>query len=108
MGNGFFQDNAGRTTSFDGHKNPKMGTSKHPAQLRVQTEERRKEVEATCQENKWECEITVDPDQPEMTTDLDTLLNKPKTFVKDTRIGRNDPCVCGSGLKYKKCCGKPS
>ena len=23
-----------------------------------------------------------------------------------TKIGRNDPCSCGSGLKYKKCCGK--
>lgn len=23
-----------------------------------------------------------------------------------TRIGRNDPCSCGSGTKYKKCCGK--
>lgn len=23
-----------------------------------------------------------------------------------TDIGRNDPCPCGSGLKYKKCCGK--
>ena len=22
------------------------------------------------------------------------------------KIGRNDPCSCGSGLKYKKCCGK--
>jgi uncharacterized protein YecA (UPF0149 family) len=22
-------------------------------------------------------------------------------------VGRNDPCPCGSGLKYKKCCGKP-
>ncbi|MBN2570249.1 MAG: SEC-C domain-containing protein, partial [Deltaproteobacteria bacterium] len=21
------------------------------------------------------------------------------------KIGRNDPCPCGSGLKYKKCCG---
>ena len=21
-------------------------------------------------------------------------------------VGRNDPCPCGSGLKYKKCCGK--
>lgn len=25
---------------------------------------------------------------------------------KNKRIGRNDPCPCGSGLKYKKCCGK--
>lgn len=23
-----------------------------------------------------------------------------------TKIGRNDPCPCGSGLKYKNCCGK--
>ena len=22
------------------------------------------------------------------------------------KIGRNDPCPCGSGLKYKKCCGR--
>lgn len=24
----------------------------------------------------------------------------------EQKIGRNDPCPCGSGLKYKKCCGK--
>ena len=23
------------------------------------------------------------------------------------KIGRNDPCPCGSGKKYKNCCGKP-
>ena len=28
------------------------------------------------------------------------------TIVKGPKIGRNDPCPCGSGLKYKKCCGK--
>lgn len=28
------------------------------------------------------------------------------TVVKDKKIGRNDPCPCGSGKKYKKCCGK--
>ncbi|WP_082305885.1 MULTISPECIES: SEC-C metal-binding domain-containing protein [unclassified Pseudoalteromonas] len=22
------------------------------------------------------------------------------------KIGRNDPCICGNGRKYKKCCGK--
>ena len=26
--------------------------------------------------------------------------------VSVTKIGRNDPCPCGSGKKYKKCCGK--
>ena len=25
--------------------------------------------------------------------------------VNEVKIGRNDPCICGSGKKYKKCCG---
>ncbi len=32
--------------------------------------------------------------------------NKTKTVVKDKKIGRNEPCPCGSGKKYKQCCGK--
>ncbi len=33
----------------------------------------------------------------------------PKTEKRDgDKIGRNAPCPCGSGKKYKKCCGKPS
>jgi len=31
---------------------------------------------------------------------------KQKTVVKGERIGRNDPCPCGSGKKYKKCHGR--
>jgi len=31
------------------------------------------------------------------------VRQKPITVNK---VGRNDPCTCGSGLKYKKCCGK--
>ncbi|MCJ0225498.1 SEC-C domain-containing protein [Clostridioides difficile] len=31
---------------------------------------------------------------------------KSKTIVKEAKIGRNDSCPCGSGKKYKKCCGK--
>jgi preprotein translocase subunit SecA len=27
---------------------------------------------------------------------------------QDTKVGRNDPCPCGSGKKHKKCCGKTS
>lgn len=27
--------------------------------------------------------------------------------VRAPKVGRNDPCLCGSGLKYKKCCGRP-
>jgi preprotein translocase subunit SecA len=31
-----------------------------------------------------------------------------KPVVKEEKIGRNDPCPCGSGKKYKKCCGADS
>lgn len=30
--------------------------------------------------------------------------NRSKIVVKPKKIGRNDPCPCGSGKKYKKCC----
>ncbi|MCQ2509949.1 MAG: SEC-C domain-containing protein [Lachnospiraceae bacterium] len=31
---------------------------------------------------------------------------KSGTIVKAKKVGRNDPCPCGSGKKYKHCCGK--
>jgi Predicted metal-binding protein related to the C-terminal domain of SecA len=30
----------------------------------------------------------------------------PQPYVAPPKIGRNDPCPCGSGKKYKKCCGR--
>ncbi len=33
---------------------------------------------------------------------------KQVTIRKEKKIGPNDPCPCGSGLKYKKCCGSPA
>ncbi|WP_290441171.1 SEC-C domain-containing protein [Clostridium gasigenes] len=32
--------------------------------------------------------------------------NKKKTVVVEVKVGRNDVCICGSGKKYKKCCGR--
>ena len=39
-------------------------------------------------------------------SDNKRLEDEPGVFVKwrDSKVGRNDPCPCGSGLKYKKCC----
>ena len=31
-------------------------------------------------------------------------FTRTRPIVRDYKIGRNDPCPCGSGLKYKKCC----
>lgn len=28
------------------------------------------------------------------------------TVTKEKKVGRNEPCSCGSGKKYKKCCGR--
>lgn len=33
-------------------------------------------------------------------------FNGTQTITKQPKIGRNDPCLCGSGKKHKKCCGK--
>jgi SEC-C motif-containing protein len=36
---------------------------------------------------------------------VDGVKPKGKTVVKGAQVGRNDPCTCGSGKKFKKCCG---
>lgn len=38
-------------------------------------------------------------------TYVDGQMPKPETVRLDKKVGRNDPCPCGSGKKYKKCCG---
>lgn len=42
----------------------------------------------------------------EKRTEIVKEFKKSKTVVKEKEPGRNDPCPCGSGKKYKKCCGK--
>ena len=39
-------------------------------------------------------------------TNKDESVTKGPVRRKTAKIGRNDPCPCGSGLKYKQCCGK--
>jgi preprotein translocase subunit SecA len=38
--------------------------------------------------------------------EIHTKWKKSKTIVNKNKIGRNEPCPCGSGKKYKQCCGK--
>jgi SEC-C motif domain protein len=38
---------------------------------------------------------------------MDGIVPKPKQVRRETpKVGRNEPCPCGSGKKFKKCCGK--
>ena len=41
-----------------------------------------------------------------VTNKYDGSAAKPRPVRVEQKIGRNDPCPCGSGKKYKKCCGK--
>lgn len=91
---------------FDGIKTVKLGTEKNPAAVRVKTKKRMKEVETIFEENGWKYTIEIERDQPEDITDLEILLNWPKPREAEKKAGRNDPCPCGSGKKYKKCCGR--
>ena len=91
---------------FDGQKKAKLGTRKNPAVVHVQTEERMGEVASIFEEHGWQFTIGLEPDKPEDITDLEILLNPPKTQKVERKVGRNEPCPCGSGKKYKKCCGK--
>lgn len=83
-----------------------MGTQKNPATVTVPTEARMKELISTFKENDWHYKIDVDPDKPEDIEDLEILLNPQKPERAEKHAGRNEPCPCGSGKKYKKCCGK--
>ena len=49
----------------------------------------------------WAC---FQPEKKVKTKPLKSLSTKAKS-KKRKKIGRNDPCPCGSGKKYKKCCG---
>ena len=91
---------------FDGKKTAKLGTKKNPAVVNVQTEKRVKELESVFEENGWKYKIELEPDKPEDITNLEILLNPQKTKNAEKKAGRNEPCPCGSGKKYKKCCSK--
>ena len=82
----------------------KFGIEKKPAVVRVQDEHRAEEIASIFKKNGWKFILGIEPDKPEDISDLEKLLNPPKP-VRSAKIGRNDSCPCGSGRKYKKCCG---
>ncbi len=82
----------------------KLGSKKRPIIVRVHSDEKARYVAEKCEENGWHYIIGFEPGEPEDISDLEKRLNPPPPLVSQ-KIGRNDPCPCGSGKKYKKCCG---
>jgi SWIM/SEC-C metal-binding protein len=85
----------------------KGGSKKYPLALVVTSEGRQQEVETLVAEADLHAQITVDKTDgaEESIAELTALLNKVSTVNEDKVPARNDPCSCGSGKKYKKCCG---
>ena len=90
---------------YDGKRTDKLGTENNPAVVSVQTQKRKKEVASIFDKNGWKYRIDVQPDKPEDISALEILQNWPQPVSAEKKVGRNEPCPCGSGKKYKKCCG---
>jgi len=90
----------------------KLGTHKRPAVVRVQSPEQAERVMEVCNEHGWQVMVGVEPDEPEDLSDLHRLLGAEESASSgiDSRAtpragpGRNSPCPCGSGRRYKRCC----
>lgn len=86
---------------------PKAGSKKYPLSLVVTNEARKQEVEALVAEAQLHAVVSIDSgdNAVESIAELTLLLNKKGTVKLDKVPARNEPCHCGSGNKYKKCCG---
>jgi preprotein translocase subunit SecA len=48
----------------------------------------------------------VQPKASDVVSEAAAAVEKAKPVHTGPKVGRNDPCPCGSGKKYKQCCGK--
>lgn len=93
-------------------KNIKEDTVKFCFNVTVQTDTARKQIMGTGEGRKEDFVDTANEDQGDYSdgapaaTKVPEREHKQETVRKGVTVGRNDPCPCGSGLKYKKCCGK--
>ncbi|MFL1482718.1 PBPRA1643 family SWIM/SEC-C metal-binding motif protein [Marinobacter sp. LN3S78] len=92
---------------FKTNASQKAGSRKYPLTLVVTSEARRQEIEAQVAAANLHADITVDTQAGavESIAELTVLLNKGTTVTTTKLPSRNDPCSCGSGVKFKKCCG---
>lgn len=82
----------------------RLGSTKRPAFARVQTQERAQELLALFDEQNKHVIIELAPDKPEDMGDVEQALAPPAPEVAAPKVGRNEPCPCGSGKKFKRCC----
>ena len=84
----------------------KLGTPGHPIIVRVASPEKADEVLALCDERGWKVVVGVEPEEPEDLRDLQKLVEGRSQTRPQPLPSRSGSCFCGSGRKYRNCCGK--
>lgn len=92
-------------SGFQKKRNAKLGTQENPLTLIVNTTERQTEIELLLKEHDLVATISINEAAEENINELSAIIDTPSTTTFEKTPGRNDPCLCGSGKKYKKCCG---
>lgn len=92
--------NAGYKTNRD----IRLGTTERPLTLTLNNENRQPEIQLLLSEHQLVADIVIDESAAENITELTAIIDKPSPAITEKTAGRNDPCPCASGKKYKKCC----
>ena len=90
---------------YNTNRQVKLGSENSPLTLVVNSEQHKRELELILLENALFANIEVSENEQENIIELDTILHKPTTKTAIRELNRNDICNCGSGKKFKKCCG---
>jgi SWIM/SEC-C metal-binding protein len=95
-----------RRFGYNTKRQSKPGTLSSPLSLIVASQDRQDEIEVLLGQHKLHANFELIVDGEEDLSELEAVLNKPKTQTFITTPKRNDPCSCASGKKFKKCCGQ--
>jgi len=80
------------------------------ADIEEEVTKARKRIEKTWFKNVFEEVGVTNEDLKGVIEDIQDIKRKAgeksSSVLSSPKVGRNDPCLCGSGKKYKKCCGR--
>ncbi|HVB10509.1 MAG TPA: SEC-C metal-binding domain-containing protein [Bacillota bacterium] len=82
----------------------RLGTVAGPAVIRVRTLEKAEAILRVAAQHDWKVIVGVEPNKPERLEEWERLLVPPEPMRIGVKVGRNEPCPCGSGRKFKHCC----
>ncbi|MDY2959619.1 MAG: SEC-C metal-binding domain-containing protein [Hornefia sp.] len=106
-----------RTVMFEGFLDGILSSLNKTIDVQSVTEETEIEIDVDYEKlyyNMWKADAphlySLDPWDalltPEKKKEIVREFKKSKIYRAPAKVGRNQPCPCGSGKKYKNCCGK--